>query len=172
MAGPTSQDVYDVLKSIDSSLKALVAHFGAGVVHGSSRAPAGASSDTVASVASDRDMDSQYGNPEVKAKDPRDWTGITMKGKRFSECPPEYLLLVADRLDYFSDQNRTLAEDQQTPPENVQELLKKARYNRIDAARARGWAARLKAGWTPPADDTFGAPVEGVAPLTSDDIAF
>ena len=124
------------------------------------------------SVASDRDLDSQYGNPEVKAKDPRDWTGAVMKGRRFSECPPEYLELVASRLDYFADQNRELADDQQTPPENVQELLKKAKYNRIDASRARGWAQRKRNGWQPPAPepDAFGTTAD--APLTADEIPF
>lgn len=99
-----------------------------------------------AAVASDADLDGQYGNPEVKAKSPRDWTGPSMTGKRFSECPPEYLDQVAARLDYFAEQNAA--------SENADDR-KKATYNRKDAARARGWAARIRAGWQPPVD-SFG----------------
>jgi hypothetical protein len=76
-----------------------------------------------------------YGDPEVKAKDPRDWSGPSQKGKHFSECPPDYLDLLADRYDYFAGN--------ETDPT-------KAGYNRKDAQRARGWAQRLRAGWTPP----------------------
>ena len=77
-----------------------------------------------------------YGDPEVKAKDPKDWTGDSMKGKRFSTCPPAYLDLLADRYDYFAGRETDAT---------------KAGYNRKDAQRARGWAARLRGGWTPPA---------------------
>lgn len=167
----TAQDVLATLQSIDSSLKALVRHFGAGIVHGATGAPAGASSAFVPAVASDRDLDGQYGNPEIKTKSPRDWTGDDMKGKRLSECPPEYLDLTASRLDYFAEQNRAEAEDQQTPPEQVGELLKKAKYNRIDASRHRGWAVRLRAGWTPPVEAAFGTPAAD-APLAADEIPF
>ncbi len=80
------------------------------------------------------DLDGPHGNPTIAAKDPRDWSGPTMKGKRFSECPAEYLDLLAERLDYFAEKE----------PD-----AKKANYNRLDAARARGWAARLRSGWTP-----------------------
>lgn len=173
MAGPTSQDVCDVLKSIDARLATLNAHFGAGIVHGAAGAPGGAGSAFVPTVASDRDLDGQYGNPEIKAKSPRDWTGDDMKGKRLSECPPEYLDLTASRLDYFAEQNRAEAEDPQTPTEQVADLLKKAKYNRIDASRHRGWAARLRAGWTPPVDAPFGEPAaDAGAPLTDDQIPF
>lgn len=85
------------------------------------------------------DLDSPHGNPVVKAKDPRDWTGEPMKGRTFSECPADYLDLVAERLDYFSAQLGDSADDQ-----------KKRKYNTLDAARARGWAARKRAGWTAP----------------------
>jgi hypothetical protein len=63
-----------------------------------------------------------------------------MTGRAFSECPPEYLDMVADRLDYFSSQLGDSDDEK-----------KKRKYNTLDAARARGWAARLRSGWTPPA---------------------
>ena len=84
----------------------------------------------------DRVLDGPHGNPVIKAKDPRDWSGDSMNGRTFSECPPEYLDLLADRYDYFS-----------TKPDQEPS---KVRYAQIDAQRARGWAARLRAGWTPP----------------------
>jgi hypothetical protein len=69
-----------------------------------------------------------------------------------SECPPAYLDLVASRLDYFAAK---------------EEDAKKARYNRLDASRARGWAARLRNGWKPAQRES-----EPFGGLTSDDIAF
>ncbi len=81
------------------------------------------------------DLDNAHGNPIVKAKDPRDWTGDNMNGRHFSECPPEYLDMLAERYDYFASR---------------EEDAKKKRYNELDAARARGWAARLRSGWTAP----------------------
>lgn len=64
-----------------------------------------------------------------------------MTGRTFSECPPEYLDLLADRFDYFAGKE---------PDE------KKAGYNRLDARRARAWAARLRSGWNRPTADTGG----------------
>ncbi len=81
------------------------------------------------------DLDSQHGDPVVKAKDPRDWAGDSMQARKFSECPPEYLDLLAARYDYFAEREAD---------------AKKKKYNQLDAARARGWAARLRNGWTPP----------------------
>lgn len=89
----------------------------------------------VAPVVNDAVCNGPHGDPIIKAKDPRDWTDATMQGKRFSECPPAYLDLLADRYDYFATKD-----DDAT----------KQRYAKLDAQRARGWAARLRAGWTAP----------------------
>ena len=105
----------------------------------------------VPDVAFDADLDGPYGNQPIRAKDPKDWTGESQLGKPLSECPPAYLDLVAARLDYF-------AQHSDDP--------KKAKYNRLDAARARGWAQRLRNGWTPPKAEPFGAT------LIADDIPF
>lgn len=118
----------NLLRSIDTTLKALL------LVTSQARndAPSGSS----AAVASDADLDGQYGDPEVRAKDPRDWSGPPMKGRHFSECPADYLDLIAERFDYFAGQETD---------------AKKAGYNRKDAARARGWAKRIRAGRVPQA---------------------
>jgi len=146
----TAEDVITTLKSIDASLKALVRHFGCGVEQGPSHTPQGLPN--VATIASEADLDSKYGDPEVRAKAPKDWTGEEQKGKRFSECPPTYLDLLAARFDYFAGR---------------EEDPTKARYNRLDASRARGWAQRLRNGWKPA--QSHSEPFGG---LTSDDIAF
>lgn len=128
MSNPTTQDVINILTSIDATLKSLLALSQARMAKAAPQA----------GVASDADLDSQYGDPEVRAKDPKDWTGEPMKGRKFSECPAEYLEMVADRLDYFASDNEAKGE------------TTKARYNRLDASRARGWAARIRAGYKPP----------------------
>lgn len=123
----------DVLISIESLLQRLV-----GLTSHAVKAQTPSSGSTGA-VAPDRDLDGKYGDPEIKAKDPRDWTGPTMKGRRFSECPPEYLDMVAERLDYFAEQ----AEAEGKVTSSGKPV---APYNRADAARARGWAKRIRSG--------------------------
>lgn len=158
----TAEDVIGALKSIDASLKALCAHFGIG-------AKPTATAQTA--VASDADLDGQYGNPEIKAKDPRDWTGPPMKGKRFSECPAAYLDLVADRLDYFAEREEETVTDETATTDDRKGAKKKAHYNRKDAGRARGWAARIREGYTPPAQPE-GFPSDAPPPLDDSDIPF
>lgn len=120
-------EAVDLFKSIDRSLKAIL-----GVLQAQGGNPLAGQPPSDGYPAPDGDLDSKYGDPEVRAKDPRDWTGVPMKGLKFSECPAEYLDLLADRFDYFAGKE----------PDP-----KKANYNRKDAARARGWAARKRAGW-------------------------
>jgi propanediol dehydratase small subunit len=100
---------------------------------GTVRTAATASSD----AAPDSDLDGQYGNPEVKKNPPR-WVGTDHVGRTLSQCEPAFL----DEMASFHDWRVTKAEDD-----------KKAGYARKDAARARGWAARLRAGWKPPGSE-------------------
>jgi hypothetical protein len=90
-------------------------------------------------VADDRDLDGKYGDPEVKFE-PRDWHGENCKGLRMSECPAEFLEMIAGTFDYFArkaDENNELANNGKPV----------APYKRRDAARARGWALRKRNGW-------------------------
>jgi len=151
-----SDEVVTLLKSIDGSLKALLAI---------------SKTSTPKEVATDSDLDSQYGDPVIKASDPRDWTGPSQKGKRFSQCSSEYLMLVADRLDYFADK----AEKEGATTSTGKPV---APYNRRDAARARGWAKRIREGWKA-ADAGFGESQSAMAsefgaaePMMADDIPF
>ncbi len=138
---PTSQDVYDVLLAIDRKLGLLVA--------ARDRQPAAPPRDV--------DLDGQYGDPLIRAKDPRDWQGESQIGKHMSECPALYLELLANRLDYFADK-------EEAANEMANNGKPKATYTRLDAARARGWAARIKSGYT--------APVAAGAFPSDDEISF
>lgn len=80
------------------------------------------------------DLDGQYGDPLIKAKSPREWSGPDMLGRHLSECPPEYLDMLAARYDYFAGK---------------EEDPKKKHYAVLDAAKCRAWAARLRSGWKP-----------------------
>lgn len=163
----TAEEVLATLKSIDAGIKSLLAHFGAGARAAAASAPASAGI-----PASDRELDSQYGDPEIKMVDPRDWSGDSMKGRRMSECPPEYLDMLADRWEYFIDQAREKLTTEEDADEVVA-LKKKIKYNTKDAARARGWAKRLRGGWTPPPEEPISEPPTGSEPpLTDDDIPF
>lgn len=124
----TSEDVLKTLQSIDATLKAMLA---------ASKANRAA---TVAqaidpAVASDADLDSQYGDPEVRVSKPiRGYVGESMKGRKFSECPPDYLDALASLFDWAATQES----DEKTKGHKLK-----------DAARARGWARRLRSGWKP-----------------------
>lgn len=159
----TTADAFAVWQSIDNRLRLLCEHFGIGAK------PAGAQPAS-GTIASDADLNGKYGDPAVKAKDPRDWTGESQLGKPFSECPPEYLEMVADRLDYFTTQNEEAIADPDTPDDERAKLKKNNLYNRKDASRARGWAARIRGGWKPPQTDNYSP--DATAPLADDDIPF
>lgn len=123
-----SDETIGLLRSIDASLKELVS-----MLKASKPKP----------VASDRDLDGRYGDPVVKFM-PRDWTGPSFTGAKMSECPAPLLDLLAETFDYFA---RKAEENGDVT--NAGKPV--ATYKRLDAARARGWAARVRAGRTQPA---------------------
>jgi hypothetical protein len=135
MATDPRAETLTLLRSIDNSLKALLA------LQGGAR-----QTERV-------DLDGPHGNPEVKAKDPRDWTGEPMKGRKFSECPADYLDLMAERFDFFAGKETD---------------EKKAKYNRLDAARARGWAQRIRGGYVPAATPALEEPSDAAWDATPD----
>lgn len=152
-----------LLTSIDNGIKALLAR----------TAPAASGQE----VAPDSDLDGQHGDPVVKFI-PRDWQGDNFKGCNFSTCAPEFLDLLASSFDYFARKN----EESGATSANGKP---KAPFDRREAARARGWAKRIRAGWKPAAvpplagASDFGGdpflnsefpPVAGT--LTDDEIAF
>lgn len=120
-----AQESLDLLRSIDASLKHLVRLMAATMV-------------VAPSVASDSELDSQYGDPKVNFN-PRGWKGQSFKGRRYSQCPPEFLDALAEALDYFAGK-----------ADEKNEVTDKGKpvgdFKRKDAARARGWAARARKG--------------------------
>jgi hypothetical protein len=96
------------------------------------------------SVATDADLDGRYGDPEVK-RDPPRWDGESFKGRRYSACSSAFLLDLANFLDWKAGK---------TEEEGDPGRLRFARYDRLDAARARGWAARIDAGQVAQDDPT------------------
>lgn len=129
-----------MLSSIDASLKKLVAI--------AEKRKAGSEPQ----VADDRDLDGPHGNETVKFT-PRGWhdsDGI-YKGNPMSQCPPAFLDLLGEAFESFAKKNADKGDD------------KKAGYEKRSAARARGWARRLRDGWKPAQasaqdviDDDFG----------------
>lgn len=81
-------------------------------------------------IASDEDLDGKYGNPEIR-RDPPRWQGESMVGRKFSECPPEYLDTLAGFNDWRADQDEKKGDP-------------RAKWARLDAGRARGWARRVR----------------------------
>lgn len=98
--------------------------------------------------ASDKELDGPNGDPQVKFP-PRNWAGPDCKGRKFSECPPEFLDALAEALSY-SAKNPKVGKE------------KYAKWNELDAARARSWARRLRDGWK------GAAPVAGVGEFPGD----
>lgn len=121
-------EVIGLLRSIDASLKLLVQQQKA-------TAPK--------PVASDRDLDGKYGDPILRFI-PRDWTGASFKNCHFSQCPADLLDIVAESLEWFGKQADEKGEltDRGKPVGD---------YKRADAARARGWAKRIREGKVPAA---------------------
>jgi hypothetical protein len=87
-------------------------------------------------IADDSDLDSEWGDPEVY-KDPPRWTGESFAGQPLSKCSPEFLEVYASFKEWQGDRDN---EDG-----NQKNGRYTATYRYIDAARARGWAKRLRA---------------------------
>jgi hypothetical protein len=91
--------------------------------------------------ASDADLDSQYGDPEVR-KDPKDWQGQTLVGAKYSQCPADFLKMLAGLLMW-----------QARKDEEAGKVTAKghpvADFKRKDAARALGWLRRIEAARAP-----------------------
>lgn len=120
------RDMVDILKSIDSTLKAMLKLAQQRTQQVRQAQPK--------AIASDRDLDGKYGNPIVNFN-PRDWSGESFKNARMSECPPDFLDMIAETFDYFASK----AEEKDEQTDKGKPI---AVYKRADAARARGWAKR------------------------------
>jgi hypothetical protein len=151
----TDPESIALLKSIDVSLKELVSFARGRQAAAARQAPP--------MIATDSDLDGKYGNPLLKFK-PRDWTGPDFKNRRFSECPAALLDQVADMLDYFARK----AEEKKEITDKGKPV---APYKRQDAARARGWAKRIRAGYVAPGFEKQSIAPPFAAPAAADPFA-
>jgi len=133
----------EALKSIAKSLAELVT-----IMRAKKAAPG-------EEIASDADLDGNYGDPLIKGKDPRDWHGESYVGRHLSDAPPEYLDMLAAFYAWKAGRNDEDAAKPGATADEKSKLTKYAKYARTDAARARGWALRKRNGWVPrkPADE-------------------
>lgn len=89
-------------------------------------------------VASDHDLDSQYGD-ELLRKDPPRWKGESFAGCKMSQCPSDYLRDLAGFFDWKAEKDTEQGTYKNAKNETVPT---KPQYARKSAARARGWAKR------------------------------
>ena len=133
-----------ILQTIATAYAELAALKGA---KGGAQASTGGGSDWWATggVAPERELLSDKGDPLV-GKDPHQkyWDGPSMVGKRYSECPSDYLGALASFKDYCANLKSKDAEKlaESGDVEGAKAKAKYADYDRKDAARARGWAKR------------------------------
>ncbi|MFO0563011.1 MAG: hypothetical protein U0269_33630 [Polyangiales bacterium] len=131
-------DIEDRLERIEKKLDQLLAKMaGASAGGASARGATPSASAGDKEIASDADLDSPRGNPEVRTV-PKRWTGEDMRGRKYSDCEPEFLDMLADMLDWFANKDdESGAVDKNGNP--------KSKWGRLDATRARGWARRIRA---------------------------
>jgi len=128
------------VKRLETKIDAIARHLGIGAnVVGGKPTTAAAGGE----VATDAELDGQYGDPEIK-KDPTRWQGESFVGRRYSETSPEYLDMVASLEDWRAGKDD---EAGQRGEMNNRGKPKDGYFARKNAARARGWAKRLRAGW-------------------------
>lgn len=81
------------------------------------------------------DLEGPYDDPEVRATEVKGWSGPSMAGRPYSDCPSEFLLKLADRLEWIANKCEASGE-------LAKNGKPRAEYVRLDAARARGWAEK------------------------------
>lgn len=128
------------VKRLETKIDAIARHLGIGANGGGAKASAPAAG---GEVATDAELDGQYGDPEVR-KDPTRWQGESFVGRRYSETSPEYLDMVASLEDWRAGKDD---EAGQRGELNNKGKPKDGYFARKNAARARGWAKRLRSGW-------------------------
>ena len=100
----------------------------------------------------DDQLDGQYGNSRI-FKDPPEWVkkgGESFQNLYLNQAPPEYLDILAKYLIWLSGSNEKQANDPVLADRwgGKEKLMKRAKYQRLDAAKAMGWARRKRGGWT------------------------
>jgi hypothetical protein len=89
-------------------------------------------------VADDADLDSQYGDEEIKRMpSEKYWQGADFAGSVMSACPADFLDAFAKYKDACAYMNEKSGDEAKA---------KYIGYDRKSARRARGWSARVKSG--------------------------
>jgi hypothetical protein len=125
----------DVLTEILATVKRIEASLS------KSKASASASK-AEGDVATDADLDGKYGDEEIR-RDPsaKYWEGESQVSRRMSECPADYL----DAYAKYKNARAFMNEK-----EGKEDKAKYVGYDRKSAARARGWAQRIRSGYKAP----------------------
>ena len=141
MSEPLSKKEEEILRSIVRgftaaewrALKALAS----GIATASGGTAAGGSGEAAAGdAAPDAELRGRYGNPKVR-KDPKFWAGAPYVGANYSQCPSEYLIVLAESLEYFADR-----EQKKPSPKVHKNGTPFWKFDLKDARLARGWARR------------------------------
>jgi len=130
----------DRLDRIERKLDTLLAAMktNGGGARAASGASAGGGGGGAAGSDLDVDIDGPRGDPEVRFM-PRRWSGPDYKGQKFSSCDPDFLDTLAEAFEWFAQRDdESNAVDKNGGP--------KSKWGRLDAARARAWATRLRGG--------------------------
>ena len=137
----------EILREL-KQIRSDVAEIKARVLSGGGSSAGGSFGNDEGEVASDRELDSQYGNNPIK-KDPsgKYWSGESYVSCRFSEVPPEYLDAFAKWKDASAYMKNKDANDLGKSADDREKAKKYAGYDKKDARLARGWAKRLREGW-------------------------
>lgn len=129
---------------IEEKLDRLLRHLGADKPASNGNGGNGSGGGAVATVA---EIQGDHGDFEVKFE-PRSWKGPSFKGSYISQCPPEFLDMLADMLDNFADNPLPGKE-------------KSSKFKRLDAARCRRWAIEIREGRVKPKVQREMAPPPG-----------
>jgi hypothetical protein len=151
---------------IDARLAALEARLTLVEARLASGDGASSSSDSGGAIASDRELDSDWGDPVVK-KDPKRWldqNGDSYAGCKMSECPSDYLKMLASLFDWMADKDE---EQKKTYRDRKGNDVPTAPLNRKSASKARGWAKRNAGKAATPALPQRGTGGGGDAPSTA-----
>lgn len=160
------------LAAVEARLAAIESRLASGAAPSSSGSRSGGGA-----VASDDDLDSEWGDEVIK-KDPKKWVtdgGDSFVGCRMSECPSDYLRMLASLFDWMADKDEQAGK---TYTNKHGKEVPVAPINRKKAARARGWAkrnegkSRAPAASSAPVDDPFSGNGGGSAGASDDDIPF
>lgn len=103
-------------------------------------------------VVPDKELDSPKGDPVVPFN-PKGWSGDAYKGMPMSSCPPDFLDVLANSLDWMAQKEEQEGKEWDGKPQ--------APFTRRKARFARAWAARHRknvkdAATAPPLEDELG----------------